>query len=250
MKLLARATLAGRDVGLYMTRYASPSTPVAAVQCFRVDADGPEPYGRLTMNAEKPAVPWTICVKDYAENEALACAAMQTGVFEDLCLPSSAGFAKVQTWRIIPERCHVDALAYAVEHLRWSVTAQQAVESVARSVAAASLDPVILIVGKHTATPLSLRMNVGGDGSIAMRALDFDGHASRDLTHAEMKLEVEPALESGNFTLYIGHRPTSFEASRLPEAILAAAEIAAQDIEQSMSDLANEQRSHFEERQR
>ena len=66
-----------------------------------VTAQYGEPFGVLSVNVPDVNVPdGCIAVKNYSENEPLAAAAYETGLFEDTGVKAQTGFVSVPIWRI------------------------------------------------------------------------------------------------------------------------------------------------------
>lgn len=60
-----------------------------------------EPMGMLSVNLPDVAIPdGCIAVKNYSENEAMAAAAYETGVFEETGVKAQTGFVSVPIWKI------------------------------------------------------------------------------------------------------------------------------------------------------
>lgn len=192
----------GNDtVSLYLESYASfakSRVPAISVVCIK---DGMAwPYGMLTVNLSPQGVelePWQLSIKDWGENGALAQACLASGLFRPMPEKLPLAFGAAPVWHLAAERMPVQVAQEAARLMDWTPTGHQLVELAARSRAPQGGIINLNVEGLCVAVCLDEKAD-----ALAMRALWFDGAASRDLVELE-PAEVEDAIRSLRFDLAI-----------------------------------------------
>lgn len=234
---LARIKVRQRDVMLFLTTYVKAHVPAIFAT---ISDDGMQcPYGTLSVNLLNQGLeldPWCVSIKDWDGNEDLAQACLESGLFRPTPVRWRLPFGEAPVWSLAAERLPPDTVRQISSLMRWPVSGQHLVELTARCAQGA---PVNLDIGG-----LSVAARyVEASDSVAMRALWFDGVASRELVDCEPK-EVAEAIGSLRFDLtsqdgerfFNGMRKDlSLQARRaLVEPALQALSVAAGPAQQSV----------------
>ncbi len=92
----ARFTVMGEECRFELKEYPNKRLALQVVT-----TEYGEPYGTLSVNLPDVAIPpECIAVKNYSENEEMAAAAYETGIFEDTGVRAQTGFVSVPIWKI------------------------------------------------------------------------------------------------------------------------------------------------------
>ena len=202
---IANGMLGDEVLRLHLTTYAKARSVPAIFVTIHKDGMA-QPYGNLTVNLSSQGAtldPWCVTVKIWGENEDLARACFESGIFDGTPHTWKTPFASAPVWRLAPERLAPDVAVKVALMMHWPVSPMLLIEQAARSVGGQDGRVNLDIKG------LSLAVRMVGE-TLNMRALGFDGLSSRELVERE-PAEVSAAVQALEFNLTIQDRGRIFE---------------------------------------
>lgn len=148
---IARTKMGDAILVLTLTNYRS-APHVPAIAATLIDEGGfAQPYGKLTVNLSGDGVvlaPWSATIKTWAENESLAKACLDTGIFESTVLVWQTGFVNAPVWRLRSDRLTPEVAAEVASLMNWPASSQRPREKAApRDSESANNEPFTPVAG-------------------------------------------------------------------------------------------------------